>query len=180
MDGVLTRTNACALTAAFALAAAFLPNRSSRRPFDSPDPRRQGKSLRRRARLRRARRREEVWAACRSFCAGPFHRRIADARRGRSDCPQSNNHHHFAGGRQWRDATVKQMAERGTKIITVDTVVADPSFVASQVITSNVEGGKAAAAAMIKAIGGKGPVLVITNPPGSWRKTSAPRGSSKA
>jgi ribose transport system substrate-binding protein len=33
---------------------------------------------------------------------------------------------------------LKQMAERGTKIITVDTVVADPSFIASEVITSNV------------------------------------------
>jgi ribose transport system substrate-binding protein len=62
---------------------------------------------------------------------------------------------------------LKQMAERGTKIITVDTVVADPSFVASEVITSNIDGGKTAAAAMIEAIGGKGPVLVITNPPGS-------------
>jgi ABC-type sugar transport system substrate-binding protein len=62
---------------------------------------------------------------------------------------------------------LKQMAERGTKIITVDTVVADPSFVASEVITSNVDGGKTAATAMIEAIGGKGPVLVITNPPGS-------------
>jgi ribose transport system substrate-binding protein len=62
---------------------------------------------------------------------------------------------------------LKQMADRGTKIITVDTVVADPAFVANEVVTSNIEGGKTAAAAMIEAIGCKGPVLVITNPPGS-------------
>src|SRR6185437_8782380 len=35
---------------------------------------------------------------------------------------------------------VKQMAERGAKIITVDTVVADLSVVASEVVTSNIEG----------------------------------------
>jgi ribose transport system substrate-binding protein len=71
---------------------------------------------------------------------------------------------------------LKQMAERGTKIITVDTVVADPSFVASEVITSNIDGGKTAAAAMIAAIGGKGPVLVITNPPGSVAQDERAKG----
>ena len=71
---------------------------------------------------------------------------------------------------------LKQMAERGTKIITVDTVVADPSFVTSAVITSNVDGGKTAAAAMIEAIGGKGPVLVITNPPGSVAQDERAKG----
>jgi ribose transport system substrate-binding protein len=71
---------------------------------------------------------------------------------------------------------LKQMAERGTKIITVDTVVADPSFVASEVITSNVDGGKTAATAMIEAIGGKWPVLVITNPPGSVAQAERAKG----
>jgi ribose transport system substrate-binding protein len=71
---------------------------------------------------------------------------------------------------------LKQMAERGTKIITVDTVVSDPSFVASEVITSNIDGGKTAAAAMIEAIGGKGPVLVITNPPGSVAQDERAKG----
>jgi len=71
---------------------------------------------------------------------------------------------------------LKQMAERGTKIITDDTVVADPSFVASEVITSNIDGGKTAAAAMIEAIGGKGPVLVITNPPGSVAQDERAKG----
>jgi ribose transport system substrate-binding protein len=71
---------------------------------------------------------------------------------------------------------LKQMADRGTKIVTVDTVVADPSFVASEVITSNIDGGKTAAAAMIEAIGGKGPVLVITNPPGSVAQDERAKG----
>ena len=71
---------------------------------------------------------------------------------------------------------LKQMADRGTKIITVDTVVADPSLVASQVITSNIDGGKTAAAAMNEAIGGKGPVLVITNPPGSVAQDERAKG----
>src|SRR5260370_11273297 len=62
---------------------------------------------------------------------------------------------------------LKQMSDRGTKIITVDTTITDHSFVASQVVTSNVEGGKMAAAAMVEAVGGKGSVMVITNPPGS-------------
>jgi ribose transport system substrate-binding protein len=71
---------------------------------------------------------------------------------------------------------LKQMAVRGTKIITVDTVVADPSFVASEVITSNIDGGKTAATAMIEAIGGRGPVLVITNPPGSVAQDERAKG----
>ncbi|MBV8795654.1 MAG: substrate-binding domain-containing protein [Hyphomicrobiales bacterium] len=71
---------------------------------------------------------------------------------------------------------LKQMADRAAKIITVDTVVADPSFVASEVITSNIDGGKTAAAAMIEAIGGKGPVLVITNPPGSVAQDERAKG----
>ena len=68
------------------------------------------------------------------------------------------------------------MAERGTKIITVDSVVADLCFVASEVMTSNIDGGKTAATAMIAAIGGKGPVLVITNPPGSVAQDERAKG----
>jgi ribose transport system substrate-binding protein len=75
---------------------------------------------------------------------------------------------------------LKQMAERGAKIITVDTTVNDPSFVASQVVTSNVEGGKMAATAMIDAIKGKGPVLVITNPPGSVAQDERTKGFEEA
>jgi ribose transport system substrate-binding protein len=71
---------------------------------------------------------------------------------------------------------LKKMAGRGAKIITVDTVVADPGFVTSQVITSNVDGGKTAAAAMIEAIGGKGPVLVVTNPTDSVAQDGRAKG----
>jgi ribose transport system substrate-binding protein len=58
----------------------------------------------------------------------------------------------------------------------VDTVVNDPSFVSSQVLTSNVEGGKTAAKALVEAIGGKGSVLVITNPPGSVAQDERTKG----
>lgn len=75
---------------------------------------------------------------------------------------------------------LKQMAERGTKLITVDTTINDPSFVASQVVTSNVEGGRMAAEAMIEAVGGKGSVMVITNPPGSVAQDERARGFEEA
>ena len=43
-------------------------------------------------------------------------------------------------------------------------------------MTSNIDGGKTAATAMIAAIGGKGPVLVITNPPGSVAQDERAKG----
>ena len=72
------------------------------------------------------------------------------------------------------------MADRGTKIITVDTAITDPSFVASQVITGNVAGGEMAAQAMIEALGGKGAVMVITNPPGSVAQDERAKGFADA
>lgn len=75
---------------------------------------------------------------------------------------------------------LKRMADRGTKLITVDTTINDPSFVASQVVTSNVEGGQMAAEAMIEAVGGKGAVIVITNPPGSVAQDERARGFEDA
>ncbi|HZZ60006.1 MAG TPA: ABC transporter substrate-binding protein [Roseiarcus sp.] len=62
---------------------------------------------------------------------------------------------------------MKQMAERGTKIITVDQTVEDNSFVQTQIVTDNAEGGRLAADAINDLLGGKGGVLVITQPPGS-------------
>lgn len=177
MDGVLTRTNACVLTAAFALAA-VLSSQTAQAAAPSI-------------------------ALILGVKGSPFDDALAC---GALDAAKKFGLHvdlfapdHFTGELQApvvdavtaRNPTItiispadangvtqplKQMAERGTKIITVDTVVADPSFVASQVITSNVEGGKAAAAAMIKAIGGKGPVLVITNPPGSVAQDERTKG----
>ena len=62
---------------------------------------------------------------------------------------------------------MKQLAGLGTKIVTVDQTVLDPSFVATQIVTDNQQGGKLAADAMNALLGGKGEVLVITQPPGS-------------
>jgi len=62
---------------------------------------------------------------------------------------------------------LKQLADRGTKIITVDQTIADPSFVQTQIVTDNAEGGRLAADALNELLQGKGKVLVITQPPGS-------------
>ena len=62
---------------------------------------------------------------------------------------------------------MKQLAGLGTKIVTVDQTVLDPSFVETQIVTDNQQGGKLAADAMNALLGGKGEVLVITQPPGS-------------
>lgn len=75
---------------------------------------------------------------------------------------------------------MRQMADRGAKLVTVDTTINDPSFVVSQVVTSNVEGGRSAARAMIAALGAKGSVLVITNPPGSVAQDERTRGFEDA
>ncbi len=64
-------------------------------------------------------------------------------------------------------APMKQLAGMGTKIVTVDQTVGDPSFVQTQIVTDNEQGGRLAADAMDALLGGKGKVLVITQPPGS-------------
>ena len=55
----------------------------------------------------------------------------------------------------------------GTKLITVDQVLADPKLAKSRIVTDNEKGGRMAADEMNKLTGGKGKVLVITQPPGS-------------
>ncbi len=75
---------------------------------------------------------------------------------------------------------IHQMQRQGTKIITVDTTINDSSFVSSEVITDNEDGGRAAAKAMIQVLGGKGPVLVITNPPGSVAQDQRTKGFAEA
>jgi len=62
---------------------------------------------------------------------------------------------------------MKQLDGMGTKLITVDQTVNDPSFVKTQVLTDNEAGGRLAADAMNELLGGKGSVIVITQPPGS-------------
>jgi ribose transport system substrate-binding protein len=64
-------------------------------------------------------------------------------------------------------APMKQMADQGTKIITVDQTIEDPSFVQTQIVTDNAQGGRLAADAINALLNGKGEVLVITQPPGS-------------
>ncbi|WP_158780398.1 ABC transporter substrate-binding protein [Pantoea sp. BAV 3049] len=64
-------------------------------------------------------------------------------------------------------APMKQLAGRGTKVLTVDQTLNDSSFLQTEIISDNEQGGKMAADAMNKLLGGKGEVLVITQPPGS-------------
>lgn len=62
---------------------------------------------------------------------------------------------------------IQQLSSAGTRVITVDQVLANPAAAKSQIITDNAAGGGMAADEMAKLIGGKGKVLVITQPPGS-------------
>jgi len=62
---------------------------------------------------------------------------------------------------------LKQLAVLGTKIVTVDQTVGDNSFVETQIVTDNEQGGRLAADAINSLLGGNGKVLVITQPPGS-------------
>ena len=64
-------------------------------------------------------------------------------------------------------APMKQLADRGTKIVTVDQTIEDSSFVQTQILTDNAQGGRLAADAINALLDGKGEVLVITQPPGS-------------
>lgn len=64
-------------------------------------------------------------------------------------------------------APMKELADRGTKVVTVDQTINDTSFVETQILTDNEAGGKMAAVDMNDLLGGKGKVLVITQPPGS-------------
>lgn len=62
---------------------------------------------------------------------------------------------------------IQQLTSAGTRVITVDQVLADPSVAKSQIVTDNLAGGAMAADEMAKLLGRKGKVLVITQPPGS-------------
>lgn len=77
-------------------------------------------------------------------------------------------------------APMKQLNQMGAKVITIDQTISDPSFVLTQVLTDNEAGGKLAAEAVNKLIGGKGKVLVITQPPGSAAQDARVTGFEKA
>lgn len=77
-------------------------------------------------------------------------------------------------------APMKQLSQMGTQVITVDQTINDPSFVKTEVLTDNEAGGKLAAEAVNRLTGGKGKVLVITQPPGSAAQDARVTGFEKA
>jgi len=63
-------------------------------------------------------------------------------------------------------APIQQMSQNGTKIVLVDTTLDQPDMAVSQIASDNEAGGKAAAQALSKLIGGKGKVFVVNVKPG--------------
>jgi ribose transport system substrate-binding protein len=71
------------------------------------------------------------------------------------------------------------LTSAGTNLLTVDQVLADPKLAKSQIVTDNAKGGRMAADEMNKLTGGKGKVLVITQPPGSSAQDARTSGFAK-
>jgi ribose transport system substrate-binding protein len=69
-----------------------------------------------------------------------------------------------------------QLTRAGTMLITVDQTVADDSLPKTKILTDNLKGGQLAAQEMNKLLGGKGKVLVITQPPGSTAQDERTKG----
>jgi ribose transport system substrate-binding protein len=63
-------------------------------------------------------------------------------------------------------APIQQMSQNGTKIVLVDTTLDQPDMAVSQIASDNEAGGRAAAEALSKLIGGKGKVFVVNVKPG--------------
>jgi ribose transport system substrate-binding protein len=63
-------------------------------------------------------------------------------------------------------APINQLKQNGSKIVLVDTTLDDASIAESQIASDNLGGGKAAADALAKLIGGSGKVLVVNVKPG--------------
>ncbi len=63
-------------------------------------------------------------------------------------------------------APIKQLADSGSKIVLVDTTLEQADLAESQIASDNLGGGKAAADALAKQIGGKGKVFVNNVKPG--------------
>lgn len=74
---------------------------------------------------------------------------------------------------------VRQLTQAGTRVITVDQTLAKKKLPSSQVITSNTHGGELAADELNRQLGGKGKVLVITQPPGSSAQDQRTAGFTK-
>jgi ribose transport system substrate-binding protein len=71
---------------------------------------------------------------------------------------------------------IRALNQAGTKVVTVDTTLADLSLVQAQVITDNAKGGVLAAQELNKLLGGKGKILVITQPPGASAQDARTKG----
>ena len=63
-------------------------------------------------------------------------------------------------------APIKQLADAGTKVVLVDTTLEQPDMAVSQIASDNEAGGKTAAEALAKLIGGSGKVFVVNVKPG--------------
>lgn len=73
-------------------------------------------------------------------------------------------------------APLKSMVDAGIRLITADQTLADPAIVDTAIVTDNVAGGKMAAEEINTLIGGKGKVLVVTQPPGSTAQDQRVKG----
>lgn len=71
---------------------------------------------------------------------------------------------------------LRQLTSSGTKLITVDQTLADDGIASSKVVTDNLAGGAMAADEINELIGGRGKVLVITQPPGSTAQDQRTQG----
>jgi ribose transport system substrate-binding protein len=63
-------------------------------------------------------------------------------------------------------APIKAVADAGTKVVLVDTTLDQADFAVSQIASDNEGGGREAAKALSKLIGGKGKVFVVNVKPG--------------
>lgn len=61
---------------------------------------------------------------------------------------------------------IKNLADHGIKILTVDQTLVDPSFVETQIVTDALVGGALAAKEMARLLDGKGKVFILAAPPG--------------
>jgi ribose transport system substrate-binding protein len=64
------------------------------------------------------------------------------------------------------DSSLQQAAKAGIKVVVVDSPIQATSFLAGQITSNNLQGGKLAAEGLAKQLGGKGQVLIEDKIPG--------------
>jgi ribose transport system substrate-binding protein len=64
------------------------------------------------------------------------------------------------------DSVLRQAAERGIKVVVVDSPIQTTSFLAGQITSNNLQGGELAAEGLAEKLGGKGQVLIEDKVPG--------------